>query len=138
MIFQFNLKSIQPKFITRLQILRKIILYVFANSYDENSEKKEELKKYLQKCLERKKLKRMKDVEYDITEGKIKKIPGLFFNKKTKKFIIKQQEKKKSLKKKKGSRRKKSDKKKKGEKRKKRNNKTNKIDKHLKEKQYLL
>ena len=109
-------------------------LYNFANNYDTNLEIKIELKKYLQKCLERKKFKRMRDVEYNVIEGKIKSIPGLLFNKKTKKFIIKKQE-NKSLKKK-SYKRKKSDKRKKtkNDKRKKRNNKTNKIDKHIKEK----
>ena len=105
-------------------------------------------------CLERKKLQRIKDVVYDIETGTIKNIPGLTFNEKNRKFVLRKIDKKGSTlrnlapknssrsKTKKKTDKKKSDKKKKRspnkrkseKKNRKTKNKTNKkIDKHLKE-----
>ena len=47
------------------------------------------LKKYLFQCLERKKLQRAKDVVFDISEGKIKSINGLIFNKVKGRYTLK-------------------------------------------------
>ena len=54
--------------------------------------KRESLKEYLIKCLERKKLQRIKDISYDKNTGEIKNIPGLLFQKN--KFTIKRSDKK--------------------------------------------
>ena len=48
--------------------------------------------------MERKKLQRVKDVQYSIDTGKIISIPGLLFNKKNNKFTLKNMDKKGSLK----------------------------------------
>ena len=55
---------------------------------------REFLKKYLYQCLERKKLQRTKDVIYDMDVGKIEKIPGLSFNKKSHKYTLRRIDKK--------------------------------------------
>lgn len=56
----------------------------------------ETLKTYLIRCLERKKLQRVKDVVYDVKTGKIKSIPGLIFDKTRRKFTLKKLDKNKS------------------------------------------
>ena len=56
----------------------------------------ETLKTYLIRCLERKKLQRVKDVVYDVKTGKIKSIPGLIFDKARRKFTLKRLDKNKS------------------------------------------
>ncbi|MAR50996.1 MAG: hypothetical protein CML42_07710 [Rhodobacteraceae bacterium] len=71
--------------------LKKLI--DFVNIYSRANElsviKKSELKDYLFVSLERKKLQRTKDIVYDIVTGKIKSIPGLDYNKNSKKFTLK-------------------------------------------------
>ncbi len=67
-------------------------LGIFADMY--NTKNKEALKLYLYHCLERKKLQRTKDVNYDITTGKIIQIPGLAFNKTTNKYTLRKVDKK--------------------------------------------
>ena len=59
----------------------------FAMSYP--TKHHELLKQYLFVCLNRKKLQRTKDVVYDISSGKITKIPGLSFNKIKNKYTLK-------------------------------------------------
>jgi hypothetical protein len=44
---------------------------------------------YFRDCLDRKKLQRVKDVDYDKVTGEIKDIPALFYNKTTKHFTLK-------------------------------------------------
>ena len=44
---------------------------------------------YFKDCLDRKKLQRVKDVDYDKISGEIKDIPALFYNKATKHFTLK-------------------------------------------------
>ena len=103
--------------------------------------------------LERKKLQRIKDVIYEINTGEIKDIPGLTFNEKNRKFILRKidkngstlrnlapknstrgkTKKKSDRKKKKSDRRRSPDRKKSEKKNRKIKNKTNKIDKHLKD-----
>ena len=55
---------------------------------------KKTLYKYLKRCLERKKLQRVKDVQYSTEKGKIISIPGLLFNNKNNKFTLKNIDKK--------------------------------------------
>jgi hypothetical protein len=70
--------------------LKKLVK--FAENY--NTKNKEVLKHYLFQCLERKKLQRTKDVDYDISTGKIKQIHGLSFNKNMYRFTLKKVDKK--------------------------------------------
>ena len=64
--------------------------YSIDNKLSQN--KKILLKDYLLKCLERRKLQRVKDIIYDKKTGIIKNIPGLLFQKN--KFTIKRNDKK--------------------------------------------
>ena len=56
----------------------------------------EKLREYLIKCIDRKKLQRVKDVTYDVKSGKIKAIPSLFLDKTKRKFTLKKTDKHKS------------------------------------------
>ena len=135
--------------------LKKIYSYI-ENLYDKfkmTELEKKELKKYMRTCLERKKLQRIKDVIYEINNVEIKDIPCLTFNEKNRKFILRKIDKKGSTlrnlapknstrgktkkksdrKKKKSDRRRSPDRKKSEKKNRKIKNKTNKIDKHLKD-----
>jgi hypothetical protein len=68
-------------------------LIVFAEKYSSeknyNEEEKTILVTFLKDCLDRKKLNRVKDVDYDKVKGEIKDIPSLFFNKNNKHFTLK-------------------------------------------------
>lgn len=65
-------------------------LHLYADTYpDENAL----LKEFFNECIEKGKLKKVKDVVYDKEEGTISSIPGLYFNKNHKKFTIKNLEK---------------------------------------------
>ena len=76
--------------------LKKINEYAIAYCNDKKLQdvQYKELKKYLEQCLNRKKIQRQKDVVYDIETNKIKSIPGLHFNKNTNKFTLKIKDKK--------------------------------------------
>ena len=135
--------------------LKKIYTYIenFYEKFKMTEAEKKDLKKYMRTCLERKKLQRIKDVIYEIKTGEIKDIPGLSFNEKNRKFILRKIDKKGSTlrnlapknstrgktkkksdrKKKKSDRRRSPDRKKSEKKNRKIKNKTNKIDKHLKD-----
>ena len=78
--------------------LKKITNYAMTYSKENNLTNKEteELRTYLLKCLERKKLQRQKDVIYDIETNTIKSISALVYNKTTHKFTLKRQDKKTS------------------------------------------
>ena len=78
--------------------LKKINQYVMTYSEEKkiNEQQTKELKSYLLKCLERKKLQRQKDVVYDIETNTIKSITSLIFNKTTNKFTLKRNDKKTS------------------------------------------
>ncbi len=78
--------------------LKKISQYVITYSEEKklNEEQTKELKSYLLKCLERKKLQRQKDVIYDIETNIIKSITSLIFNKTTNKFTLKRNDKRTS------------------------------------------
>ena len=68
----------------------------YINSYCKENKisdiKKEILREYLHKCLDRKKLQRVKDINYNKETGEIISIPGLTFQKN--KFTIKRADKK--------------------------------------------
>jgi len=68
-------------------------LLSFAEKYtkDKNFDKEEEklLVAFLKDCLDRKKLQRVKDVDYDKTSGEIKDVPALYYNKFSKHFTLK-------------------------------------------------
>jgi len=128
--------------------LKKIYKYVepFHKKFKLTEKEKKELKKYMRTCLERKKLQRIKDVIYTKETGIIKNIPGLSFDDEKRKFILKKIDKKgstlrnlapknssKGKTKRKKTDRKKTDRKRSEKNKKIRKNKTNKIDKHLKE-----
>ena len=76
------------------------LLDVYADGYaTDNTLLPEEvatLKSYLKQSLDRKKLQRVKDVQYDKATGSIKSIPGLTFNKQQRKFTLKRSDKKTS------------------------------------------
>ena len=78
--------------------LKKINQYVITYSEEKklNEEQTKELKIYLLKSLERKKLQRQKDVVYDIETNAIKSITSLIFNKTTNKFTLKRSDKRTS------------------------------------------
>tara|TARA_B110001450_G_C17529487_1_gene444057 strand:- start:228 stop:716 length:489 start_codon:yes stop_codon:yes gene_type:complete len=78
--------------------LKKISQYLIAYSEEKklNEAQTKELKIYLIKCLERKKLQRQKDVIYDIETNIIKSITSLIFNKTTNKFTLKRSDKRTS------------------------------------------
>ena len=54
---------------------------------------KDELKIYIQSCLDKRNLSKVKEVQYDKESGIIKNIPALFFNKDTRKFSLKKSDK---------------------------------------------
>jgi len=68
-------------------------LIVFAEKYTKdnnfNDEEEKTLVSFLKDCLDRKKLQRVKDVDYDKLTGEIKDVPALFYNKSNKHFTLK-------------------------------------------------
>ena len=68
-------------------------LKVYANKYKLNNnltnDEEENLNIFFIDCLDRKKLYKVKDVNYDKVTGEIKDIPSLFFNKNSNKFTLK-------------------------------------------------
>lgn len=73
------------------KILEFVNIYKTENDLDKEEEKL--LIIFLKDCLDRKKLHRVKDVVYDKTNGCIKDIPALSYNKSTKHFTLKNLEK---------------------------------------------
>lgn len=69
------------------------LLMSYAEEYSKKNnlthEEDVSLRAFLRDCLDRKKLQRVKDVEYDKTSGEIKDIPSLAFNKTTSHFTLK-------------------------------------------------
>jgi hypothetical protein len=72
----------------------------FANNYGEEHQllpkEIKELKVYIRKAIDRKKLRTLKEVSYDKATGKIKGIVNLSYNKANKKFTIRNADKKPS------------------------------------------
>jgi hypothetical protein len=100
---------------TKIRKLHEYINELCLKNKD-NDERKKRLKVYLKKCLERKKLQRVKDVQYNVNTGKIINIPGLKFNKDKNKYTLKNVDKKTSTLKSLAPKRRKKKKKKKEEK----------------------
>ena len=73
-------------------------IYEYVNEYTAknklNDDDKKKLKLYLKKCMDRKKLQRVRDVQYNIISQKITNIPGLIFHKEKNKFTLKNVDKK--------------------------------------------
>jgi hypothetical protein len=71
--------------------IQKIMTFVEEYTKDNllDSEEKNLLVKFLKDCLDRKKLQRVKDVNYDKVNGLIKEIPVLSYNKQTRHFTLK-------------------------------------------------
>lgn len=72
-------------------------LTIFADFYKtEHNLSEDEYKKltiFLKDCLDRKKLQRVKDVIYDKTNGEVKDVPALYYNKQSNHFTLKNTEK---------------------------------------------
>jgi len=70
---------------------QKLIHYgtEYAKLHELTEEETHKLQIFLRDCLDRKRLQRVKDVEYDKTTGEIKHIPALIFNKHTNHFTLK-------------------------------------------------
>lgn len=70
---------------------KKLIEYVEKYKTDKCLDDEEEklLTIFLKDCLDRKKLQRVKDVDYDKTTGEIKDVPALLYNKSTNHFTLK-------------------------------------------------
>lgn len=68
-------------------------LLSFAENYVKDKNLMEDeaqlLRDFLKDCLDRKRLQRVKDVEYDRTTGEVKMISALYYNKLSKHFTIK-------------------------------------------------
>lgn len=79
--------------------LKKIKIYVesYAEKNNLSAINKQLLLNYLTTSLERKKLQKVKDVNYDIETGVIENIPNLIFNKITNKFTLKRKNGDKSI-----------------------------------------
>tara|TARA_B100001142_G_scaffold309046_1_gene341164 strand:+ start:23 stop:625 length:603 start_codon:yes stop_codon:yes gene_type:complete len=77
---------------SKIKIIKKFIkMYAKKNKLsDDNSIK---LLDFLKRCIDRKKLQKIKDIHYDIEKSEITSIPNLHFNKTIGKFIIKKSEK---------------------------------------------
>ena len=71
--------------------IKKIIIFAEKYSKEKNYSGEEEklLILFLKDCIDRKKIYRVKDVDYDKIKGEIKDIPALFFNKVNKNFTLK-------------------------------------------------
>ena len=77
--------------------LKRFVIYADAYSKNNNLDPNEHLSliEFLKNCLDRKKLSKVKDIEYDRSEGVVKSIPGLIYNKSEKRFTLKNMDKKK-------------------------------------------
>ena len=80
---------------TKLKKLDEFVTQFAIEKEITNIEKKQ-LHSYLNTSLDRKKLQRVKDVNYDVKTGRIKAIPGLTYNKNKHKFTLRRVDKKKS------------------------------------------
>ena len=78
--------------------MKKLSIFInwYVTQHNLSKQDKQELRRYLLICLERKKLHRVKDVIYDMEQGRIKSIPGLSFDKNKHKFTLKRVDKKNS------------------------------------------
>ena len=79
--------------------LKKISTFVkkYTNEHNLDKSTSQELSYYLKDCLERRKIQRQKDIEYDKSNGIIKHIPNLMYNKQNGKFTLKNSDKKQGI-----------------------------------------
>ena len=89
--------------LNKMQKIQKLSLYVkdVQKKHDMTPEQTQELKSYLKKAIDHKKLTRIKDVEYDVETALITNIPSLMVTKQSPrskqfKFTLKATEQKKS------------------------------------------
>ena len=75
--------SLIRKYVTQYSIKNKL-----------SKKHKNKLEEFLILCIDRKKLQKIKDIQYDIESNKIINIPLLFFNKQKEIFILKRSDKK--------------------------------------------
>ena len=80
---------------TKLKKLEAFVIQ-FAIEKEITDIEKKQLHSYLNTSLDRKKLQRVKDVNYDVKTGRIKAIPGLTYNKNKHKYTLRRVDKKKS------------------------------------------
>ena len=80
------------------QKIQKLTEYIqkITKKHNFSVDELKKLREYLIKCIDRKKLQRVKDVTYDVKTGKIKAIPSLIFDKTKRKFTLKKTDKNKS------------------------------------------
>jgi hypothetical protein len=78
--------------------IKQLTEYVIlsASKFSLNEAETEDYKKYLIDSLDKKKLQHVKDVQYDVQNGKITIIPNLHFNPVNRKFTFKRNEKRTS------------------------------------------
>lgn len=80
----------------KTQKIKKLNIYaesIAKDTFELNNENVKVLKQYLLKCLDRKNLLKAKEVTYDKTDGLIKNIPYLIFNKDSNIFLLKKDDK---------------------------------------------
>lgn len=77
---------------SKIKLIKEFIIK-YKNNNNLGDEEKEKLRIFLFKCIERKKLQKIKDIKYDKITATIIDIPNLMFNKKTNKFVLKKGEK---------------------------------------------
>jgi len=82
--------------LTNLSKINKLneFAYYYITSNELSNKEELLLKKYLKDCFDRKKLSKVKDIQYDKETGKILGIPGLIYNKLNKNFTFKNIDKK--------------------------------------------
>ena len=66
----------------------------YSSKHKLSEKNKKKLEDYLLVCIDRKKLQKIKDIQYDIEKREIINIPLLFFNKQKEMFILKRSDKK--------------------------------------------
>ena len=77
----------------KIALIKKyVILYAEKHNLSEKNINK--LEEYLLLCIDRKKLQKVKDIQYDIDNNKIINIPMLYFNEQKDIFILKRSDKK--------------------------------------------
>jgi len=79
---------------SRKIVLIKKYIIKYSNKHKLSDKLKQKLQAYLLLCIDRKKLQKIKDLQYDIEKNEIVDIPLLHFNKSNEKFILKRSDKK--------------------------------------------
>ena len=74
-------------------LIKKYVIH-YSAKHKLSEKHKIKLEEYLLLCIDRKKLQKIKDIQYDVENNKIINIPLLFFNKQKEIFILKRSDKK--------------------------------------------